>query len=455
MLSLDMLEKGPGPLLEFLPEPDAQALAEALVAFANTDGGTIVVGWSPKGEATGAWLEEDLEAALTAAQEACRPPIRAEWRPFEVEGRRGVAIVVARSPELHSLTDGRVLVRAGAENRPLGGQEIRQLAATKGTGDFEAETVPGATRDDLSDEVIAEYLEKRGERQRRPVTGPVEVHLREIGALDEAGDPTVAGLLLFGKQPSLYLPQAGLVFVRFVGTEPRGRDGLAGYGRREEINGPLPRLIEQTWKVLWEEMRVEAVVKGLEREERTEYPPFAVREALVNAVAHRDYRLRGRRIEVRMFDDRLEVTSPGGLPGYITLDNIVEEHFSRNPRLVSGLFQWGYIEELGLGIDRMIEAMVGAGHPPPHFRATPYSFTVTLYNVRERPAIPTWQRDMNERQLRALAYIQKHGRITNREYRELCPSVSPETLRLDLVDLVDKGVLLKIGDKKGTYYILK
>jgi ATP-dependent DNA helicase RecG len=455
MLSLDMLEKGPGPLLEFLPEPDAQALAEALVAFANTDGGTIVVGWSPKGEPTEALLEEDLEAALTAAQEACRPPIRAEWRPFEVQGRRGVAIVVARSPELHSLADGRVLVRAGAENRPLGGQEIRQLAATKGTGDFEAETVPGATREDLSDEVIAEYLEKRSERQRRPVTGPVEAHLREIGALDEAGDPTVAGLLLFGKQPSVYLPQAGLVFVRFVGTEPRGRDGLAGYGRREEINGPLPRLIEQVWKVLWEEMRVEAVVKGLEREERTEYPPFAVREALVNAVAHRDYRLRGRRIEIRMFDDRLEVTSPGGLPGYITLDNIVEEHFSRNPRIVSGLFQWGYIEELGLGIDRMIEAMVGAGHPPPHFRATPYSFTVTLYNVRERPAIPAWQRDMNERQLRALAYIQKHGRITNREYRELCPSVSPETLRLDLADLVDKGVLLKIGDKKGTYYILK
>lgn len=455
MLSPDLLEKGPGPLVEFLLEPDAQALAETMVAFANTDGGTIVVGWGPEAEAAEAWLEEDLEAALMEAQQACNPPIRTEWRPFEARGRRGVAIVVARSPELHSLADGRVLVRAGAENRPLGGEEIRQLAATKGTGDFEAETVPGATRDDLSDEVIAEYLEKRSERQRRPVTGPVEDYLREIGALDEAGDPTVAGMLLFGKQPSAYLPQAGLVFVRFVGTEPRGREGLAGYGRREEINGPLPRLIEQAWRVLWEEMRVEAVVKGLEREERTEYPPFAVREALVNAVAHRDYRLRGRRIEIRMFDDRLEVTSPGGLPGYITLDNIVEEHFSRNPRIVSGLFQWGYIEELGLGIDRMIEAMVEHGHPPPKFRATPYSFTVVLYNVRERPAIPAWQRDMNERQLRALAYIQEKGRITNREYRELCPSVSAETLRLDLADLVDKGILLKIGDKRGTYYILK
>ena len=455
MLFSETWERGPGPLVELLPTPDAAALAETLVAFANTDGGTILVGWSPEGGSGDAWLEEDLEAALREAQAACTPPVRVEWRPFESRGRQGVAIVVARSGELHSLADGRVLVRAGAENRPLGGEEIRQLAATKGTGDFEVETVPGAAREDLSDEVIAEYIEKRTERQRRPVSGPVDELLTEIGALDEAGGPTVAGLLLFGHKPSTFLPQAGLVFVRFVGTEPRGRDGLAGYGRREEINGPLPHLIEQAWKVLWEEMRVEAVVRGLEREERTEYPPFAVREALVNAVAHRDYRLRGRRIEIRMFADRLEVASPGGLPGYITLDNIVEEHFSRNPRIVAGLFQWGFIEELGLGIDRMIEAMVEAGHPPPRFRATPYSVTVTLYNVRERPAMPAWQKDMNERQLRALAYIQEKGSITNREYRELCPSVTAETLRLDLADLVDKGVLLKIGDKRGTYYILK
>ncbi|MGQ9584386.1 MAG: ATP-binding protein [Anaerolineae bacterium] len=455
MLFSETWERGPGPLVELLPTPDAAALAETLVAFANTDGGTILVGWSPEGGSGDAWLEEDLEAALREAQAACTPPVRVEWRPFESRGRQGVAIVVARSGELHSLADGRVLVRAGAENRPLGGEEIRQLAATKGTGDFEVETVPGATREDLSDEVIAEYIEKRTERQRRPVSGPVDELLTEIGALDEAGEPTVAGLLLFGHKPSTFLPQAGLVFVRFVGTEPRGRDGLAGYGRREEINGPLPHLIEQAWKVLWEEMRVEAVVRGLEREERTEYPPFAVREALVNAVAHRDYRLRGRRIEIRMFADRLEVASPGGLPGYITLDNIVEEHFSRNPRIVAGLFQWGFIEELGLGIDRMIEAMVEAGHPPPRFRATPYSVTVTLYNVRERPVMPAWQKDMNERQLRALAYIQEKGSITNREYRELCPSVTAETLRLDLADLVDKGVLLKIGDKRGTYYILK
>jgi ATP-dependent DNA helicase RecG len=179
-----------------------------------------------------------------------------------------------------------------------------------------------------------------------------------------------------------------------------------------------------------------------------------VREAIVNAVAHRDYRFAGRRIEVRMFDDRMEIVSPGGLPGHITLDNIVEEHFSRNPRLVRGLFYWGFIEELGLGVDRMIDEMVQAGHPPPQFEATPFTFKVTLRNVRERP-VGKWEKLLNERQIKALHYLQEHDRVTNRDYHDLCPDVTPETLRLDLADMVDKGVLLRIGDKKGTYYILK
>jgi ATP-dependent DNA helicase RecG len=451
----DSIKKGPGPLVAYLSEPDAEQVAETLVAFANSDGGTLVVGVDPRGRPSGATYPDELEEILLSAIALCRPPVQTEWQQEETQAGIVVMIRVPRSPELHSLDDGRVLIRAGATNRPLSGDQIRQLAATKSSGDFETEAVPGAKRQDLDDEVIREYLEKRAERSRRPLTGDVDELLLEIDAIDQAGRPTVSGILLFSANPQAFLPQSSLTFVRFVGTEPRGEDGLAGYGRREEIGGPLARLVEQTWAVLLEEMHVGAVVKGLEREERTEYPPFAVREALVNAVCHRDYRLRGRRIEIRKFADRLEIISPGGLPGFITLDNIVDEHFSRNPRIVAGLYQWGYIEELGLGVDRMIEEMTQAGHPPPSFKETPYSFTVGLANVRERPPAPPWQRTMNERQAKALSYIHENGRITNREYRQLCPDVSPETLRLDFVDLVDRGLLLKIGAKKGTYYILK
>ncbi len=453
-----LVKRGSDQTVELMPEPDAEVLAETLVAFANADGGTVVIGVDRRGRPTGYILPEEVEGVLRRALEQTRPVVHTEWNLEQVDGGTVITIRVPRSTELHSLADGRVLIRSGADNKILSGDALRQLAATKSTGDFEAEPVPGATLSDLDADIVEEYKEHWEERQRRPWLGTTDDLLRAAGAIDENGVPTVAGLLLFGKHPQFFLPQSEVDFVRFLGVEPRGPEGLPGYERREKIRGPLARILEQAWNVLRQEMRVEAVVRGLQREERLEYPPFAVREALVNAVAHRDYRIRGKRIEIRMFDDRLEVTSPGGLPGYITLDNIVEEHYSRNPRIVNGLYQWGYIEELGLGIDRMIDDMVAAGHPKPEFKATPFSFTVVLRNRRER-VVPISRRDwgvpLNPRQLKALQYLEREGRITNREYRELCPDVSPETLRLDLVDLVNKGLVIKVGDKRGTYYILK
>ncbi|MDX1994961.1 MAG: ATP-binding protein [bacterium] len=452
------MKAGPGSRVAFLEKADPKLLAETMVAFANTEGGTVMIGIKDDGESSKIKLDSDkLEKALKEADNLCNPTVVVSaWEEIETDdGGKVYTLRVPRSIELHTVNDGRVLIRSGMKNRPLGGQEILRLASAKGTGDFESEIVPTATKDDFSRKMIDEYLEKRAERTKRPFNGKLDDLLKEIGAVDSDLRPTVTGILLFCDYPQQWLPQSGIIFAKFVGKMPRGESGLAGYSRREEMTGPLPRLIESAWNLVWSEMAVSAVVKGLEREETYEYPPFAVREAIVNAVCHRDYRLKGRRVEIRMYSDRLEVISPGGLPGFITVENIKEEHFSRNPRLVNGLFQWGYIEELGLGIDRMIEVMQQAGHKLPSFDARPYSFAVTLYNVREKQSPPEWTRTTNHRQARALQYIGSHGSITNREYRQLCEGVSAETLRLDLADMVEKGILVKVGSKKGTYYILK
>lgn len=448
------LTKKPGSRLAFLPDAEVEALAECLVAFANGDGGLIILGVDENGQPTQEIWDEEAENALREAASLCRPPVPSRWQPEITKDSTLIGINVSRSLDLHSLYDGRVLIRSGSRNRPLSGDEIRDLSSSKHSAEYETESVPGARLDDLDQEIIQEYLQGRDTRGSARVTSTPEL-LFEIGATNRQGMPTVAGILLFGKNPQMFLPQSGIVFVKFPGTEPRGENGGIGYGRRDELNGPLARLVARSWNVVFEEMRVGATVNTLERQEITEYPRFAVREALVNAVAHRDYRIRGRRIEIRMYADRLEIISPGGLPGYMTLDNLVDEHYSRNPRIVNGLYQWGFIEELGLGIDQMIEEMVEAGHYPPEFRATSHLFTVTLSNKQERPAAPKWSMNMNERQVKALAHVRENGSITNSGYRQLCPQVSAETLRLDLVDLVDKGLLLKIGSKKGTHYILK
>ena len=482
MLYPDLIKAGPGSRLAFLEQADPQLIAETLISFANTEGGTLVIGLKDDGKPSKLKIDsEKLEKALREAEENCNPTVVVgNWEEVDTTAPKSetsasengessetadtsngatngkiYALRVPRSIELHALADGRVLIRSGTKNRPLGGQEILRLASTKNTGDFEVETLPGVTKEDFSKKMIDEYLEKRAERTKRPYNGKIDDLFEEIGATDSEGKPTVNGVLLFCEYPQQWLPQSSIIFAKFVGKTPRGESGLAGYTRREELTGPLPRLIEGAWNLIWSEMAVSAVVKGLEREETYEYPQFAVREAIVNAVCHRDYRLKGRRIEVRMYSDRLEVISPGGLPGFITVENIKDEHFSRNPRIVNGLFQWGYIEELGLGIDRMIEVMQQAGHKPPTFDARPYSFAVTLYNAREKQTPPEWTRNTNHRQARALQYIRDKGSITNREYRQICEGVSAETLRLDLVDMVEKGILVKVGSKKGTHYILK
>ncbi|MFW6082501.1 MAG: helix-turn-helix domain-containing protein, partial [Chloroflexota bacterium] len=193
-----------------MPEPDPQTLAETMVAFANSDGGTILIGANAEGEVTGQVFADEVEMAMRTAGATCRPPVEARWHQATAEDGPVFSIVVTRSPELHSLADGRVLVRTGPENRPLSGDEIRQLAATKSTGDFEAELAPGAEREDLDDQLIETFIDKWEERQHREWNRSADDLLKETGALTEEGEPTVAGVLLFASHPQAFLPQSGL-----------------------------------------------------------------------------------------------------------------------------------------------------------------------------------------------------------------------------------------------------
>lgn len=455
-----LIQQNPSQRLAFVADADPDAIAETLVAFANSEGGTLVLGIDAQGKPGNILVDEDAAGALQAAETLCHPPIIAEWQQEETPEGIVVVLRVERSERLHTLDDGRVLVRSGRGNRTLTGPEIHALASTKVTGDYETTVVPGAERSDLDDGVIDFYLERRQERNPREVVSKEKL-LQQIGAITPEGIPTVSGVLLFGKNPQALLPHSRCVFVNFKHEQVADTEtGAISYGRREEIGGPLAKIIERSFEVILQEMGKSAVVRGLKREEQREYPPSVVREVLVNAVCHRDYKLSGRAIEVRMYDDRLEIASPGGLPAYITVENIVDEHYSRNPRLVNGLFQWKYIEELGLGVDHMFAEMAANGLPAPTFDAKPHSFKVILFNNRDPMKALAYGRQgqdpgMNERQIKAMQYLHEHDSISNGDYQILCPYVGAESLRLDLVDLVNKGILLKIGDKRGTRYILK
>lgn len=355
-------------------------------------------------------------------------------------------------------------------NRPAGDRELQQFTPAPGGADhalaaFEALPAPGASLEDIDWERVREYL------AGGPVTTAADVLAlpapalarelaRRTGCLlrREEGNPdrpTYAGLLMFGLAPQQFLPSSEITLVRYAGRQ-MGDEFI-----REEVRGTLPEQIRRAEAFLVNNMRRGHRLSAWRREEQTEYPREAVREAVVNAVAHRDYSVTGEGIRVLMFADRLEVYSPGRLPGHVTLDNIVDERFSRNWIVVRILSDLGFIERLGYGIDRMIAAMADAGLVKPVFSETANGFKVVLYGQGERiitdgPDPSRWNHlSLNERQLKVLAFLTENDRVTNRMYQELCPNVSPETIRRDLAELVDLSLLLKIGDKRATYYILK
>ncbi len=459
-----LLAGGAGERVAFAPGRIAPAkLAEMMVALANSHGGAILLGVSPNGRVAGLDDPETVRRAAQEAQLLATPPLILPLpQCIDHEGKQICLVEVPPGlPYAYNL-DGRYLTRTGATNRLLSTAELRGLLLQRGEAGFESRPVPGATLDDLDPAQVAAYAQAvpglAGEAPERMLLSRGCL-VGEAGG--ETAAPTYAGILLFGREPQRFVRGAELLLVRYAG--PVMGDEFV----RHDAAGTLPDQIRQAEAFVLANMRRGMSLKGFTREEITEYPLPVVREAIVNAVAHRDYVIRGDGIRVLMFSDHMEIYSPGRLPGHVTLENLLHERFSRTEAIVQVLSDLGFVERLGYGIDRMVSEMTEAGLPAPRFEETAAGFRVILQGrgdelVSKAPAaaaIPgglRWgNRRLTERQEAALAYVAEHGSITNREFHDLFPDVSDETIRRDLADLVDQGLMMKVGERKSTYYILK
>ncbi|MGB9739034.1 ATP-binding protein [Chloroflexus sp.] len=429
-----------------------EEIAETLAALANAHGGVLMIGGGREGQL--ASLRDPAtatELALTAAL-SCTPPLIIPLpQVVSYQGMTLLAVEVPAGLPYVYAVNGRYLRREGASNQPLSPTALHRLFSERAELGWERQVPPGASFAELDPDLITSYARRVG-----PPAGddPMTLLTRRGCLIDN--QPTNAGLLLFGRDVAVRFPQAEITLVRYRGREP---DDVF---ERADICAPLPDAIRRAERWLNDHMRKGSRMIGLEREDWTQFPPAAVREVLVNAVAHRDYAARGEGIRITLFSDRLEVYSPGRLPGHVTLDNIRAERFSRNPAIVQVLADLGLVERLGYGIDRMLRHLAAAGLPPATFRETAAGFLVILPGQPIAEELPggidttAWRRmGLNDRQIDALLFVVEQQRITNRDLQEMHPDVSPETIRRDLSDLVNRGLLLKVGDKRATYYILK
>jgi ATP-dependent DNA helicase RecG len=475
----DLLAQPAGPQLAFVRAKfRPEELAETLAALANAQGGTVVVGGGRGRKVEGV---VDVDAARDAALEAallCAPPM---VLPLPAVARHGEATLLVLQvppglPHVYSV-HGKYLRREGQADQPIPPDALRRLLLERGETSWERLIPDGATLEDLDAGKIAAYVRRLGPAAE----GDAQAFLFRRGCLAQADGrrrtedegsaasvlgrsssvyrPTNAGLLLFGEAGAVErcFPQCEVTLVRY-----RGRD-MGDEFIREDIRGTLVETVRRAEIWLSENMRRGSRMLGLERQDWVQFPHGAVREALVNAVAHRDYTVRGEGIRIALFGDRMECYSPGRLPGHVTLENLVAERFSRNETLVQVLADYGLIERLGYGIDRMLRQMADASLPPPEFRETAAGFLVTLYGQAGDDRYDVggadaqeWRRmGLNERQIAALHHLAEHRRVTNRDLQDFAPDVSAETIRRDLADLVERGLLLRVGEKRGAYYILK
>lgn len=461
------VKKGRNTRLDWLAESaPIGALATNLAAMANSQGGTLIVGIvGPAGTLIGVRDVENVIDRMIQAALSIEPPLIIPMpRTTRIHDR---PLVVARippgMPHVYSL-DGRYLCRDGSENGPLNPRDLRRLLIERGEVSFETQIARGASISDLDWERASAYASGLGSLSDTSV----ETILLKRGCLAEQDGrprPTNAGLLLFGKDPQAFIRGADITAARFAG------DTMGDTFTRQDITGTLPEQLQRAETFLVDNLRRGVQIgKSMARAESFEYPLEAARELVVNAVAHRDYSIIGDNIRLFIFRDRMDVTSPGGLPGPVTIANIKDERFSRNPVIVQVLSDLGYIERFGYGVDRVYDLMHERRLRAPQFEETSGGFRVSLYGetVSDQAAEPVSKAALlalngeyrgvaiNPRQEAALLYLNKgNSRITNSDLQNLCPDVHPETIRRDLAALVTKNILKKLGEKRGSYYVLR
>jgi ATP-dependent DNA helicase RecG len=430
-------------------------LKELIPAFAMTEGGLVVVGISDDRSLYGCELTQKVADSIT------RPGrdvgVDVQYRQIHVDG---VPVVVVAVPEVRgrivTTTDGRLLRRVGSDIQPLVGDQLARFVRQREDLPGEDEALPRFSPGDFDIQLINQALSTD---RRSPIEG--SEFLRGLVDLDVAvpqpppADPkvTVAAAILFAKDPRTYAAGAAVQLVRRTGVGP----GPGPTSAREEASGPASSLLERCLEFISANSKQYQVVIGARREIWPEYPTEVLREAILNALAHRDYHVRGTTVDITIWDDRIEIHSPGGLPAPITIENIRTEHYSRNRRIMRVLKMIGLVEEYGEGVDRMFDAMEARLMEPPLITATADSVTVTLRNrflvsVEEQAWLSLLGHlHLSSTERRVLAATRREGSITRRRILQLMPDVSAEAV---LKGAVAKGLLIRTGHAGGARYEL-
>lgn len=430
-------------------------LLDAVAAMSMTDGGLIVLGVDDDRNIIGAPLSQRTLDRVTSYAKECS--VEVQLREIRVGG---TPLTIVAVPEVRgrivTTPDGRLLRRMGGSCQPLVGDAMGRFVREREERSAEETLLPMIEIEAFDLKTINSAL--RRDRRRAVRRESLARALVDVGVAEPSPPPigtaiTTAAAILFAKEPRKWVAGASVQVIRRVGVGP----GPGPTRAREEMSAPLPILVDEVLAFIRLHTRTFQAVLGTHRETVTEYPEAVLREALLNALAHRDYGLAGSTVDVTIWDDRIEVHSPGPLPGHITVDNMRDEHYSRNRRIMQVLKVLGLVEEYGEGVDRMYGEMEARLMEPPLFTATPSSVTVTIRNrflveVEDQVWLALLGHyDLSTPERLVLVAARREGGVTPRRVRELLPGTDPEEL---IGGAVAKGLFIRMGERGGTHYVL-
>jgi ATP-dependent DNA helicase RecG len=482
----ELIEGGESALVEFkVAVPRELELAQRLCGLANSaTGGYMVIGvedttWRVVGVSN---PTRDVDELLRAARR-CEPEIRFEPVTPEILTLRNQKLVVATIPPNDGTVyqvGGAFLIRRGTHTLPLTTAELKRYMYRQGVLDWESQPVTRADLNNLDLNRVRVYRENLQNISRRSgVSGTAELEelLLKVKCATRLENgricPTNAGLLLFGVAPHEFFTQAEVVLTYY-----QDNTGLRRYADRKIIGGTIPEMIDQAAEVLQLWTPVGGEVRGFKRIDEPALPLEGLREAIINALVHRDYSIEGTAVRVFYYPDRVEIYNQGRLMPGLSLEQLREGRTSslpRNPIIATVLrdLPGGYMERVGSGVRFMLGLMREYGLPDPEFKETNTEFAVTFYRAapiqeispRTLPTVETGSGEKplpkaegflynrEQRREMALDYVRQHGTISHKEYRALTGASETTAIR-DLDEMVANGVFRRVGKGPSRRYVI-
>ena len=406
---------------------------KSISAFANTDGGKLFIGFDDRGNPIGVRnskkLLEDIPNKIIS-----KLGITPSVELIKKQNKEVICISVQPAPTMISY-NGKHYIRCGSTTQEINGSELSQLILNKAGKSWDS-LFPEAGLEKINEETVNYFRKFANDKvasiSKSDSTKKIFTNLELINNNNLRN----AALLLFGKRPQSYYISAKARVGRF-------RSGI-DIADTVIAEGNLFEQLETVLEAIKKHLNVKFEIKDIQRKDIWDYPLEAIREAVINSLIHKDY-LSTAEIQIKIYDEKVWIWNPGKLPSELKVDDLKKEHSSypRNPLIANVFYLSGYIERWGSGTKRIVDLCKEQGLPEPEYKEEQGGFSVRFFKDIYTEEI-LQKMGLNERQIKAVLYVKKKGKITNKEYRTMF-NISDRTALTDLNDLSDKDLLEKTG----------